>query len=197
MISLYESLLADIDDTLDQGDTISAEILANDENSLLRKVFPVNSRVKNPYEILEHNGKKMLSLKALDHLYDIIDDSGFTNNQTGFAIVMQLIEVIKQDLERLGVLEKKNQELYEKVNHLKNVKNRWRRNCKFLEKENEKLKQVLDIFERKHIHIYYLTRTKNVEEYNKMMDKFNEYDFFDYLIKEDYELLKEVLGNEN
>ena len=139
----------------------------------------------------------MLSLKALDHLYDIIDDSGFTNNQTGFAIVMQLIEVIKQDLERLGVLEKKNQELYEKVNHLKNVKNRWRRNCKFLEKENEKLKQVLDIFERKHIHIYYLTRTKNVEEYNKMMDKFNEYDFFDYLIKEDYELLKEVLGNEN
>jgi hypothetical protein len=64
MISLYESLLADIDDTLDQGDTISAEMLANDENSLLRKVFPVNSRLKNPYEILEQNGKKMLSLKT-------------------------------------------------------------------------------------------------------------------------------------
>ena len=64
MISLYESLLADIDDTLDQGDTISADILANDENSLLRKVFPVNSRLKNPYEILEQNGKKMLSLKT-------------------------------------------------------------------------------------------------------------------------------------
>lgn len=65
MISLYESLLADIDDTLDQGDTISADILANDENSLLRKVFPVNSRVKNPYEILEQNSKKMLSLKSV------------------------------------------------------------------------------------------------------------------------------------
>lgn len=65
MISLYESLLADIDDTLEQGDTISADILANDENSLLRKVFPVNSRVKNPYEILDNNGKKMLNLKTL------------------------------------------------------------------------------------------------------------------------------------
>lgn len=65
MISLYESLLADIDDTLDQGDAISADILANDENSLLRKVFPVNSRVKNPYEIVDHNGKKMLSLKTI------------------------------------------------------------------------------------------------------------------------------------
>lgn len=64
MISLYESLLADIDDTLDQGDTISAEILANDENSLLRKVFPVNSRVKNPYDIINLNGKTTLSLKV-------------------------------------------------------------------------------------------------------------------------------------
>ena len=58
-----------------------------------------------------------------------------------------------------------------------------------------KYKQALDIFERTHIHIYYLRRTKNVEEYNKMIDKINEYDFFDYLIQEDYNLLKEVLGN--
>ena len=53
--------------------------------------------------------------------------------------IVKNYEIIKHDLERL-------KELKEKVNHLKNVKNRWRRNCKFLEKENIKLKnQILSL----------------------------------------------------
>lgn len=106
---------------------------------------------------------------------------------------------IKQDLDRLEQLEKENQELKEKNKKWQNLFG-----CdlcdalgrEILLEENTKLKKALDIFERKHIHIYYLKRTKNVEEYNKMMDKFDEYDFFDYLIEEEYELLKEVLGCE-
>lgn len=64
MKSLYESLLADIDDTLDKGDTITTDVLANDENSLLREIFPIKSKITNPYDIIDLNGKKTLSLKV-------------------------------------------------------------------------------------------------------------------------------------
>lgn len=96
--------------------------------------------------------------------------------------VCEIYNIIKDDLERFE--ECKNENCNYQIENAE------------LQQENKKLKQVIDIFERTHIHIYYLRRTKNVEEYNKMIDIVNEYDFFDYLIQEDYDLLKEVLGNE-
>ena len=91
-----------------------------------------------------------------------------------------LYNTIKQDLDRLEELEKENQVLREKVNHFKNVKNRYRRNEKFVEKENAKLKNAIDIFKRKMIIV-------------KLRD--NEYIIHgnEYITKEQYELLKEVL----
>ena len=44
--------------------------------------------------------------------------------------VCEIYNTIKQDLDRLEKLEKENQVLREKVNHFKNVKNRYRRNEK-------------------------------------------------------------------
>lgn len=91
--------------------------------------------------------------------------------------------IILQDLERLEVLEKKNQELYEKVNHFKNVKNRWKRNCKFLEKENEKLKQAIEI----------LKDRRNILKYNGLKVTYE----LGWLTEEEYELINEVFGYEN
>ena len=48
----------------------------------------------------------MISKLALEELYKIIDDDGFTNNQTGFRIVMELVETIQKDLDKLEKLEK-------------------------------------------------------------------------------------------
>ena len=78
--------------------------------------------------------------------------------------------VIKKDLDRLEMLEKENKVLREKVNHFKNVKNRHKRNQKFVEKENTKLKKAIEILKRQ-----------------------NE---GQAISQEEDELLKEVIGNE-
>lgn len=58
MISLYESLLADIDDTLKNGDSISSEVLANEPNSLIRHIFPVKSNFLNHIQLRKIMVKK-------------------------------------------------------------------------------------------------------------------------------------------
>lgn len=100
---------------------------------------------------------------------------------------------ISQDLDRLETFDyitKQNVELREKVNHFKNVKNRMRRNCKFYEKENTKLKKIINILKIKRVSIHILLNTNSVGEYNFCVN----YD--QLLTQEEYELLKEVLGNE-
>lgn len=99
----------------------------------------------------------------------------------------QVLRTVYQDLNRLEKLEKENKVLREKVNHFKNVKNRYRRNEKFVEKENAKLKKVIKILDREFI--FKTTDVTNVVwigcEYSKGK-----------LTKEEYELLKEALNNE-
>ena len=91
-------------------------------------------------------------------------------------------------------LQKENQELKETINDLQKDYDALDFEQVELYAENAKLKQAIDIFERKYIGIYWLYTTNNAEEYNKMVDKFDENNMFDYLIEEDYELLKSVLG---
>ena len=95
------------------------------------------------------------------------------------------IEVIEKELRRL---ENKNQTLKERLYKVQ-----------YLEKENsnlfgenQKLKKALKILEDKTIHFPFLKRTRNVEIYNKHSDTYN----YDELTQEEYELLKEVLGND-
>ena len=61
-----------------------------------------------------------------------------------------------------------------------------------LREENIKLKKAIEILEDKTIHFMFLKRTLDVETYNKHSDTYN----YDKLTEEQYNLLKEVLGNE-
>lgn len=146
----------------------------------------------------------MTSKEALERLLMLARPCAYEVREHRNSYCDMLENTIKQDLERLEVLEKKNQELYEKVNHLKNVKNRWRRNCKFLEKENEKLKQALDILKEKPEIL--MIRAESFYQCDYDENYFAEYFVYDsagddirtliYITKEQYELLKEVFGNE-
>ena len=57
----------------------------------------------------------------------------------------------------------------------------------------EKLKQVIDILQVKRIQKRFLEESKNVDEYNKWISNLMN---IRELTQEEYELLKEVLGNE-
>lgn len=62
MISLYESLLADIEDTLDLGDDMAAGIMANEKDSALRKMFQAYG--ETAFEIEGTKTEKILNVKA-------------------------------------------------------------------------------------------------------------------------------------
>ena len=102
------------------------------------------------------------------------------------ASFQEWCDIIKQDLDRLEKLEKGNKILREKVNHFKNVKNRYRRNEKFVEKENAKLKKTIEILKD------YFEIWLNYEE-EEIFGGF-EINGYHQINKQEYELLKEVLG---
>lgn len=53
MITLYESILSDLEDTLDYGDSKAPEMAANIQNSDLRKFFNIGTGVEKPFEFSE------------------------------------------------------------------------------------------------------------------------------------------------
>lgn len=63
-----------------------------------------------------------------------------------------------------------------------------------LEKENAKLKKVIEVLCANNIHIRTLKLSKNVDEYNSQIEK---YSYYDELEQKEFDLLKEVFGNEN
>ena len=85
----------------------------------------------------------MTSKEALENLTFYIPYEKHTYSECN-AKINECYEIIKKDLERLEKLEKENKVLREKVNHFKNVKNRYRRNAKFVEKENKELLMALE-----------------------------------------------------
>lgn len=65
MITLYESILSDMDDIIDKGDEISDNMLINDENSNLRNIFSIRApgsmgALKEPFIISGKNDKTLL-----------------------------------------------------------------------------------------------------------------------------------------
>ena len=130
----------------------------------------------------------MISKEALEKIsWRYVNDPSF----------QEWCNIIKQDLNKLEKLEKENKMLREKTNHFKNVKNRYRRNEKFVEKENAKLKNIIKLLEdnfqlvlkqdidpllnRK---IYAVEISKNYKIYSGFE-----------ITQEQYELLKDELGN--
>ena len=125
-------------------------------------------------------------------------------------VIYDFTDVIDAIKNKIDTLEKENQELKEILNKTRKMgletieekeqlsnelhKLNCYRNIEL--NENTKLKKTLDIYKTKYIHNLYLRRSKSVEEYNKMTDKFSEWDLFNYLTQEEYELLKEVWGND-
>ena len=117
----------------------------------------------------------MTSKEALEGIEQYI-----LNNKGRLCFFIKLyLGTIKQDLERLEMLEKENKELWkniEKYNHkFAEVE---RKKCDLMQ-ENEKLKKAIEIITSKDVCVVYneiyIPRTK--------------------LTQQEYDLLKEVLGN--
>ena len=69
MITLYESILSDMEDIIDKGDEISDNIIINDENSNLRNIFSIRppgtmGAIINPLSITGKNNDKTLTIKS-------------------------------------------------------------------------------------------------------------------------------------
>lgn len=64
MISLYESILSDIEDTLDYGDVKVPELVANIEKSELRTFFGIGAGVEKPFEFSEGGRTLMVNPKS-------------------------------------------------------------------------------------------------------------------------------------
>lgn len=134
----------------------------------------------------------MNSREALEHICKTCDNKSCPYIQYEKSRCIYY-GIVKQDLEKLEKLKKENQVLREKVNHFKNVKNRTRRNYKFVEKENTKLKKAIKIIINKGVNELLLKSTKIFAEYNKIVKHL---EYFDELTQEEYELVKEVFGND-
>lgn len=137
-------------------------------------------------------------------------------NRTITSDFINCLENAYKDLERLEKLEEENKQLKAKLNRSLPkivIRNTLDNVLPSLEEENEKLKQenkellvnknvaqgiatkykkALDIIKRKIIYVFELKFSYSVIEYNISARNSD----FDELTKEEYELLKEVLGNE-
>ena len=112
--------------------------------------------------------------------------------------------IIKQDLERLENLEEENASLQSENESLHNslekaemlLKHSIDNNNETLNalskqiKQNNNLKQVIEILKNKEVPITWLKISKSVNEYNSGIFKFA------WLTQEEYELLKEYFGND-
>ena len=71
MIGLYESILSDMDDVLDMGDEAAADIMANEKDSALRKMF--HAYGETAFEIEGTKTEKILNVKAWGRAGKVID----------------------------------------------------------------------------------------------------------------------------
>ena len=119
-----------------------------------------------------------MNVNSLEALKEIARIYGETNSLEG---TYDLVLKIKHDLERLEQLEKENQELKEKLSAIEF----W--NERYME-HNEKLKIAIFIVYMKNVDLELLKDCCNLKDYN------NRVNFLRELTQQEYELLKEVLG---
>lgn len=125
----------------------------------------------------------MQSKEALQQLNNFISREKHINSERNKTI-NECINTIKQDLERLEVLEKENKEYFEiitKQAYLLNNKHIDRPFIEILQQENEKLKKAIEIFKT------FISVSKEVN-FDTFITSYCDDDVFN--------LLKEVINNE-
>ena len=123
----------------------------------------------------------MTSKEALEELKDYLIKP--INKSSEFnEWVIEIYDTIKQDLERKEQLEKENKELKEKYKHRAETSHEL---CEAL-KNYEK---AIEIIKLTKVDTLLLLRTKSLKEYNSQYE-------LNKLTQQEYELIKEVLGNE-
>lgn len=95
-----------------------------------------------------------------------------------------MLTKILKDLERLEALEKENKEIEELY---LNENKHWCETIDSLRKENEKLKKAIEILKRRVISLKGIKDCESATEYNR-------YTSLGLITQQEYELLKEVLG---
>ena len=120
----------------------------------------------------------MTSKEALEELVSIYNGIQY-GIQYDVEDIIELFDIIKQDLERLEVLESNSNKVIKDSVKLIN------KNLE-LQQENEKLKKVISIL-KEHLHVKELD-IDYVLDFNGL--------YGDHLTKPEYDLLKEVLDNE-
>ena len=118
----------------------------------------------------------MTSKEALENLTYCVN---------GIGSKEKYYNIIKQDLERLEKIEENYYSLNISCEEIEfeNVR---------LEEENKKLKQAIDILKDKKVSIGLLLKNNTLNQYNRVRHLYDA----DFLIQEEYELLKEVFENE-
>lgn len=100
----------------------------------------------------------------------------------------EFINIIKQDLQRKEQLEKENQDLKERNIFIKTVNKNALNEMRNLIDEKHKLKKAIEILAAKRVNIDYLLNSSECPTYNFYADDFSD------LTQQEFELLKEVLG---
>ena len=100
------------------------------------------------------------------------------------------LDIILQDLERLEVLEKENQELHQILKNYVNVFGKIEGKNLVLQQENEKLKMAIEIIKDIPMCVIDILRFNNYFVYREFYDGVVE------LSKGDFDLLKEVLSDD-
>ena len=108
--------------------------------------------------------------------------------------VCEIYNTIKQDLERLKVLEEENQDLKNRLANEQLAFDKLFESNQKLSELYAKLKKTIDILQVKRIQKRFLEESKNVDEYNKWISNLMN---IRELTQEEYELLKEILEDES
>ena len=101
-------------------------------------------------------------------------------------------KAVVEDLKRLETLEEENQDLKNRLDNEQLAFDKLFESNQKLSELYAKLKQAIDILKDKRIQKRFLEESKNVDEYNKWISNLMN---IRELTQEEYELLKEVLGN--
>lgn len=131
----------------------------------------------------------MNSLEALDELSLMINREKHINSELNKKI-NDLKQTIKQDLERLEVLEKENKEYFEIISKQAYLLNNKHIDKPIIEKliqENEKLKNAIEIIKNYYKFKLFPPAMDNIPEISISTD------WEHYISQQEYDLLEEVL----
>ena len=128
------------------------------------------------------------SLEALESLISThINIQNGTNMIFNTSKILEELNIIKQDLERLEDLKKENQEWKEEYERLDRDHHSIYLDCCDLETENQKLKKAIFVVYMKAVDLELFEHCCDLKDYNSKVSMLRE------LTQQEYDLLKEAL----